>query len=160
MLRTIYFASFSSFPIFKSPLIQLVAHLLNLTLIDMRMPDKFIVVADDHPAMRSQLCAFVKYHGFTVLFDAADGQDCISQLKSQSILPHLCILDVEMPELDGFLTARRIKDAWPDVRIILYSMIEDKKVVERARECGADAFMGKTWQPDEILKAIRAVLAD
>src|ERR1700704_3627297 len=98
----------------------------------MRLSDKFIAIAEDHPAMRSQLSAFIKFHGFHVLFDAVNGRDFLFQLGHQVFLPHLCILDIDMPELDGYSTARRIKDVWPDVRVILYSVKEDARIVEKA----------------------------
>jgi DNA-binding NarL/FixJ family response regulator len=124
----------------------------------MRNLNKFIAIADDHSLLRKQLSDFIRYHGFTVLFDAFNGQDCLSQMEKQTILPDLCILDVQMPEMDGFLTTRRIKESWPGVRIVLYSMKDDEQTVEKAWYSGADAFVGKSWQPHEILDAIRKLL--
>jgi DNA-binding NarL/FixJ family response regulator len=120
---------------------------------------KLIAVADDHPAFRSQLCIFMRYHGFTVLFDAHSGQDCLMKIEEQIILPDVCILDIQMPGLDGFLTTKRIKQAWPDVRVILYSMKDDDETVARARNCGADAFVGKAWESHKILNTVNSLLS-
>lgn len=104
------------------------------------------------------MTAFVKYHGFHVLFQAHNGRNCISQLHEQNILPDLCILDARMSEWDGFQTARYIRRFWPGIRIMLFSLIDDADVMENAKRSGIDIAVGKNWEPKDILIAIRNLL--
>ena len=116
-----------------------------------------IAIIDDHASVREHLSRFIIHHGFTVLFTAASGDDCIRMLEEEHLLPDLCILDVQMPGLDGFETARHIKAVSPEVRIIFFSANQDMLTLARARECGGDAFLSKYCVPEDILQTIQSI---
>ena len=70
---------------------------------------KYIAVVDDHAMFRKGICALINlFPNYKILFDAANGQDFINQLKPKHV-PDIVLLDIAMPEMDGYTTANWIK---------------------------------------------------
>lgn len=114
---------------------------------------------DDHPLVRELLSGFIRNQGFTVLFDASNGLDCLSRMAAADSRPDLCILDVQMPRLDGFQTARHIRQTWPGVRILFYSTRKDARTITEALNSGGDAYLNKNCEPEEIVNTIQSLVS-
>jgi DNA-binding NarL/FixJ family response regulator len=85
-----------------------------------------------------------------------NGQEAVemaSQLK-----PDLIILDVTMPQLDGFAAARQIRTFLPEVPILMLSMHEGQRIAREAQQAGAQGFVSKSAAGQVLLKAVEAVL--
>lgn len=76
----------------------------------------------------------------------------------ESYSPDLAILDIRMPDGDGFETAKRVLERKPDQKIIFLSMHTEPRVVKKAMELGAKGYLSKRAPLDELLTAIRSVL--
>jgi len=111
-----------------------------------------LVIADDSPHARHGQCAILAMQpGIEVVGEAGDGREAIYLVEKRQ--PDGVILDVRMPCMDGLEAARRIKDRWPEIKVIVLSMYSTYQ--EEALATGADAFLVKGCPVEEILNAIR-----
>jgi DNA-binding response OmpR family regulator len=114
-----------------------------------------ILVVDDEAAITSNLTPFLERAGFEVA-TAADGQEALQKVASFG--PDLIILDVIMPKLDGREVLRRLRgeDNWTPV--ILLTQVGDSVERAMALQEGADDYLNKPFDPNELVARMRAVL--
>ena len=117
------------------------------------MADK-ILIADDDPQIRRLLRGYLEDAGFQVLA-AADGREAVALAAAEG--PDLIILDLAMPELDGWETARRLRRR-SDVPIIFLTARVDEADRVAGLEMGADDYVTKPFSPREVAARVRAVL--
>jgi DNA-binding NarL/FixJ family response regulator len=117
-----------------------------------------VVLVDDHPLMRNGLAAIIdSYEGFSVLFEADNGVDFINQLDAEN-LPDLVLLDVTMPEMDGFAAAKWIKENHPTIKVLVLSMNDDEFSIIRMLKLGARGYIVKNTKAKELLRALKEVM--
>ena len=117
-----------------------------------------ILVADDHPVVRGGLVALLRtIAGFEVVGEAADGEAAVRE--AQLTQPDIVLMDVRMPGLDGVEATRRIRAAVPTTRVLMLTMYDDDATVLTAMQAGARGYLLKGAEQDEIVGAIRAVVA-
>ena len=80
-----------------------------------------IVLTDDHVLLRNGLAELVVKLGHTILFEADNGQDFIDKLDAQN-LPDIVLLDINMPEMDGYETSLWLKQNHPQVKVLALSI--------------------------------------
>jgi CheY-like chemotaxis protein len=116
-----------------------------------------IIVADDLPIHRAPLAAILSEAGYEVL-TAANGREVLD--KVVSFVPDLFILDVDMPELDGFETCCCLKDdpQFQDIPIIFMSAESGISAIDCAFELGGNDFLAKPFNREEMLVRVRAHL--
>ncbi len=73
--------------------------------------------------------------------------------------PHLVLMDVRMPEMDGVQTTRVLHELYPEIKILMLSTFQDDDYVRQAMRHGAVGYLLKNISPDEVARAIRAVMA-
>lgn len=112
-----------------------------------------IAIADDHGPFRNGLAEMLSKNGFAIATLEKDGRDLLETLGSLSLLPHLCIVDVNMPT-NGFVTTKTIKRKWPEMKVIACSLHDDKLTKRRMEMAGADAYHTKGSDPALLLKTI------
>lgn len=88
----------------------------------------------------------------TVVGRAADGADGVE--LAVRLRPDVVVMDVEMPVLDGVAAARRIRRRLRGTRVVLVSGAADPNLADRARTAGADAFMRKSGDPQELIESV------
>jgi two-component system nitrate/nitrite response regulator NarL len=115
-----------------------------------------VLVADDHPAMRGALSRLVREDpGLELVAEAGDGEEAIALIKSTT--PHVALLDVRMPRLDGLAIVARLRAAGSSSRVLLISGGDDTVVAHEAIAQGAAGFLSKDAEEAEIAQAIAAV---
>lgn len=113
-----------------------------------------IAIVDDSVPFRKTLSIFLSRMGFTVSCEAGNGEDFFRQLSSLEILPEICILDTNMPVMDGFATARKLAADYPEMGIIGHSFFDEKS---RAAMLGLGVFecVNKDVRPKELVETIK-----
>ena len=116
---------------------------------------KKILIVDDDPGIRNSLSAFLSRSGFEVV-TAVDGEQGLERLQNSN--PDLIVLDVLMPRLDGRETLRTIRRAGNWIPVILLTQVGEASERAMALEEGADDYINKPFEAQELVARIRAVL--
>lgn len=116
-----------------------------------------IALADDHHLFRKGVEELIEdFDNMEVLYSVGNGQQLIAKLSSGA-LPDVCLLDINMPELNGFDTAKQIKAKWPDVKILAVSVYDSEFNIIGMLRAGAGGYILKDAQPDALQKAIQGL---
>ncbi len=113
-----------------------------------------ILVVDDEPRMIRFIRLNLEHDGFDVV-EATSGSQALAQLRDR--LPDLVLLDVMMPDLDGFETLRLLREI-SSVPVIMLTAKGDEDDRVRGLELGADDYVTKPFSPRELVSRVRAVL--
>jgi two-component system, NarL family, invasion response regulator UvrY len=119
-----------------------------------------VALIDDHILLRNGLATLIREFGdYQVLFEANNGkhfQDCLAR----SIPPDVVLLDINMPEMDGYETAAWIREFYPDIKVIALSMDDKDKAIIRMLRNGARGYILKDVEPGELRRALNDVLTN
>jgi DNA-binding NarL/FixJ family response regulator len=117
-----------------------------------------VVVADDHPVVRAGLSALLdSLPGIEVVAVAANGRAAVKEVVLHR--PDVAVLDLKMPDLDGFGATREIIRAAPEVAVLVLTMFDDDESVFAAMRAGARGYVVKGAEQEELGRAVRAVAA-
>ena len=117
-----------------------------------------IILADDHILLRDALASLVNaFEEFHVIGVAANGNEVIQLFEKKSI-PHLIILDLNMPAMDGYETSLWLQQHNPDVKIIILTMFDSEIALIRLLQVGVKGFLKKDVHPDELKTALLSVV--
>ncbi|TJY41039.1 response regulator transcription factor [Cohnella pontilimi] len=121
-----------------------------------------VLIVDDHEMVRMGLKTYLMLDSrFDVIGEASGGQDAVRKLTEGGYngkMPHLVLMDLMMPDMNGVETTKMLLERFPELRIIiLTSFLEDDKIVE-AIEAGAVSYVLKTVSADELLYAMQGAL--
>jgi DNA-binding NarL/FixJ family response regulator len=111
-----------------------------------------IAIADDHQTLIEALKSLLRANGFEVIIEAANGKELLHQLTVSSMFPDLCIVDGNMPLMNGCETIMALKSRWPTIEIIGFSL--EKSNRHPMLESGASAFLLKSSPPELIIDTI------
>jgi two-component system, NarL family, response regulator DegU len=117
-----------------------------------------IGLVDDHRLFRKSLALLIdSIEGAEVVLQAGNGKELLEQLDTIPV--DLILLDIQMPEMDGFETCRQLRKHYPDVKILIISQLTTKESIHRVMELGANGFFSKDAEPEKLEKAIRDIRA-
>ncbi len=116
--------------------------------------DMTILIVDDEPRIRDFVRMNLEMEHYRVL-EASNGLEALEQLRS--ILPDLIVLDVMMPEMDGFETLKAIREV-STVPVIMLTVRQSEQDKIHGLDLGADDYLAKPFSPRELLSRIRALL--
>jgi DNA-binding NarL/FixJ family response regulator len=116
-----------------------------------------VLIADDHAVVRHGLRALLVLSGMQVVAEAGDGLEVLR--LATDLQPDVTIVDVTMPGLNGVDAAALLRERCPDCRVVILSMHSDAQHVNRAFAAGALAYLLKGSSSDEIVEAVRRVMA-
>lgn len=116
-----------------------------------------IAIADDHAILRKGLINILSfYKDIEVVAEAGNGAELIEKLSSkQQELPHVVILDINMPVMDGFTAARAIRKNWPEIKILALSMYDNEENIIKMLRSGANGYVLKDIDPKDLCHAIQ-----
>jgi two-component system KDP operon response regulator KdpE len=117
-------------------------------------PKKLILVVDDEPRMIQFIRMNLELEGYRVT-QAANGLEALNKVRDE--LPDLAILDVMMPELDGFETLRMLREV-SSVPVIMLTVKADEDDKVKGLELGADDYVTKPFSPRELASRVKAAL--
>ena len=115
-----------------------------------------LALADDQVLFRKGMALLLRdMAGAQVMLECANGEELLAGLKSTTV--DIVLLDLEMPVMDGMETMRRMRLEFPAVKVIVLSSHDEEKFITHLMELGANGYMLKNAEPDEIDTAIRSV---
>jgi DNA-binding NarL/FixJ family response regulator len=116
-------------------------------------------IADDHKIFRDGIkMALNDKKNLKLLWEAEDGKDMMHKISIKK--PQVLLMDIRMPEIDGINAIQLIRKEYQDIRIIVLSMYDDQQMISKMMEMGANAFLTKTTDPEEIYSAILTCMND
>ena len=116
-----------------------------------------ILVTDDHTLFRKGTMMLLNsFDEVQNVDEAENGKQAIEKLTEKPF--DLILLDLEMPVLDGWETAKKVVSKFPDVKIIMISMHDSLQIVSDLIEIGVHSYLLKNAEPDEVYKAIISVI--
>lgn len=115
-----------------------------------------VLCVDDHPVVRDGLAAIINLQpDMTLAGEAATGSEALERFVE--LRPDIVLVDLQLPDISGFELIKRIKEKFPDARIIVLSSHEGDVDIQRALEAGALGYVAKGIVRDELLEVIRSV---
>ncbi|MBI5463839.1 MAG: response regulator [Ignavibacteriales bacterium] len=122
------------------------------------MPTKNrILVVDDEEALRTVLSAELEGEGYSVL-SAGDGQEALNILGSKEF--DLILLDIKMPNVDGFEVLKFVKERHPATKVVMLTGFADLKNAIESKKLGAEDFISKPYDLVDLLTTIERVLSE
>jgi DNA-binding NarL/FixJ family response regulator len=117
-----------------------------------------VLIADDHPVVRRGMGSLLaSLDGVQVVGEVADGAAAVRE--AQLLRPDVVVMDLQMPVLDGVEATRRLVAAVPDTAVLVLTMFDDDEAVFAAMRAGARGYLLKGAEQEQILAAIRSVVA-
>jgi two-component system OmpR family response regulator len=120
-----------------------------------RAPEARLLVVDDEPSIRELLTASLRFAGFEV-FPASDGAEALKLAEQHR--PDLVVLDIMLPDLDGFTVTRKLRERGRDVPVVFLTARDDTSDKVTGLTVGGDDYVTKPFSLEEVVARIRAVL--
>src|ERR1700710_2627796 len=118
-----------------------------------------IALVDDHILIRKGLGSIIKtFDSFKVLFEADNGKDFISKLDPKA-LPDVVLMDINMPEMDGYETSLWLKKNFPSVKVLALSMYDNEIAIIRMFKAGARGYLLKDCDPADLKDALSSIIS-
>ncbi len=112
-----------------------------------------VAIADDHKIFRSGVInTLTPYDNINVVFEAEDGEHLLEIMQQQQ--PDVILMDLKMPKMDGIQATIKVREKYPHVKVIILTMYEDDNFIVHLVENGANAYLLKNSEPEEIYEAI------
>lgn len=112
-----------------------------------------IAIADDHQIFRDGIkMALSGKSNLKMLWEAEDGKELMHKIAIKK--PDVLLMDIRMPEIDGIHAIELLRKEYEDIKIIVLTMYDDQKMISKMMEMGANAYLTKTTDPEEIYEAI------
>lgn len=117
-----------------------------------------VAYAEDHLSMRLGVTSYLEQLGdIDIDIQAANGKELIELLDKAATLPDVCMLDISMPEMDGFETVQMIKRKWPEMKTLVLTAFENELYFMRMIKLGANGYLLKRCHPNEIKRALFSI---
>lgn len=121
-------------------------------------PEIRIALADDHAILRKGLAELINsMEGMKIVLDADNGHELLEKLKGADPKPDVCILDINMPQMNGYETAAAIREQYEDMNILALSMYDSEFNIIKMLRAGAQGYLLKNVSPAEMQRAITDV---
>jgi DNA-binding NarL/FixJ family response regulator len=122
----------------------------------MTAPPVRVLIVDDDDLMRAGLRAVLSSdETVDVVGEAGDGRAALDEVRSRQ--PHVVLMDVRMPHLDGIAATRELLAASADVKVVILTTFEQDDYIFGALTAGASGFLLKRTRPEELVAAVRTI---
>lgn len=112
-----------------------------------------VAITDDHTLFRKSLGMLVNsFTDMQVVLEAGNGSELLDKL--QNTPADVLLLDLQMPEMDGFETAKRIKERHPDMKVLILTLMSETDIIDRVIKMGVNGYFTKNTPPQELENAI------
>lgn len=113
-----------------------------------------VSLVDDHGLFRRGIGVLVEgFDGYEVLGEASNGREFIDNLSPEN-LPDIVLMDIDMPEMNGYETCQWMHDNHPDVKVLALSMYKDEQAIIRMLKAGARGYLLKESEADQLYNTL------
>ena len=117
-----------------------------------------ILLVDDHQTMREGMRLIIgRQEDMTVVGESANGLEALDRFTA--LVPDLVLMDIQMRDMNGIEATRRILAQFPEARVVILSALPEPALVDQALRAGVRGYLLKSSSSDEVIWAIRAVMA-
>jgi DNA-binding NarL/FixJ family response regulator len=117
-----------------------------------------VIIADDHAVVRAGYRQFLEEEpDITQIGEAASGNEVLDRLRAEHW--DALLLDIHMPDRGGLDILRRVSSGYPRVRVLVISGLPEEQYARNVLQAGASGYLSKNTAPEELLKAVRLILA-
>lgn len=116
-----------------------------------------LAIADDQILFRKGLKLLIhSFDGIELVIEASNGVELLSAVQQNQ--PDVILMDLRMPEMDGLEATGKIKKLFPSIKVILLTMYDEEHLINHMMKLGANGYLLKNEEPEEVEKAIRSVM--
>lgn len=117
-----------------------------------------VAIADDHSLLRNALAKLINtFEGYSIIFEADNGKDLRKKIQEKEV-PDIVMLDVNMPEMDGFETTQWLHKHYPQIKVMALSMLSDERTIIKMFRLGAKGYLLKNTDPEELKEALDSLM--
>ncbi len=117
-----------------------------------------VAIVDDHNLLRKALAKLISsFENYAVLFEGDSGKEIKAKIALQ-VIPDVILLDVNMPDMDGYETVRWLNKNYPQVKVLALSMFSDETTIIRMLRLGAKGYILKNIEPEELKLALDSIM--
>jgi two-component system, NarL family, invasion response regulator UvrY len=117
-----------------------------------------IAIADDHTILRKGVIELIRsFDEFELVLEAINGEDLLHKLEDCQRVPDICLLDINMPKKNGYDTAKEMKEKWPAIKILAFSMHDSEYAVHRMLKMGVNGYLLKNATDEELRDALNSI---
>lgn len=132
--------------------------LLPLMLQSMEAPVINIGIVDDHNLFRKALSQIIKtFRHFKIVIEAENGKDFLRKIKESDLQPDVCLMDINMPEMNGYETLQHLQRSGQNIKVLAVSMYKNDYSILRMLRSGAKGYLSKNCSPEELRRAILSI---
>jgi len=112
-----------------------------------------IAITDDHTLFRKSLGMLLNsFNNMQVVLEASNGSELLEKLKTTNV--DILLLDLQMPVLNGFETSRHVKEKYPEIKILILTLMSGADIIEKVINMGVNGYFTKNTPPNELENAI------
>jgi DNA-binding NarL/FixJ family response regulator len=115
-------------------------------------------IADDHPAFRKGVISILERMNMHFVAEAGNGKELLEKISTLERLPDLCILDINMPIMNGHEALKEIRKRWPHIKVLMLTMHNSKAMVRLVIADGAAGYLVKDGPPEQLERAVRDIM--
>ncbi len=117
-----------------------------------------IAIIDDHRLFRAGISELLSNQlDIEVVFEADNGVEMQSSLEKSAVIPDVVLMDVNMPNMDGYESTRWLKKQYPGIGILALSMLDEEDTITRMLQSGSGGYVLKNADPEELVTAVREI---
>ena len=117
-----------------------------------------VAIADDQKLFRKGMAALISsFENMQLLFEAENGRELLDLCIHEAVKPDVIILDLSMPVLNGLETLKILKEDFPSIKVVILTIHEAENFVLSTIQAGANGYLAKNAEPEEVELAIREV---
>lgn len=117
-------------------------------------------IVDDHQLFVKSLgLMLATFNNYEVFIEAYNGKDLIEKLQQKNSLPDIMLIDVNMPHMNGFETAKWLHEYYPSIKLVALSMNDNDLIIIDMIKAGCCAYLLKDTHPNELEKALNEIIA-